>query len=59
MLPGFWSGIVRGALRVVECPHCRHPQRIARRPPPFDASCTQCRRTFRVTTAGAVAIPKD
>ena len=53
---GFWSGILSGKVRTVECPHCHAKRQVARRPTPFVATCPRCRRDHRVTDAGAGAV---
>jgi hypothetical protein len=47
-----------GSHRAIRCPYCGRKQVVARRPMPFDGTCQDCRRPFRVTDAGAIAIGK-
>ena len=56
-MPGSWSGIFVGSTRTVECPNCRRKQAVPRRPTPFEVTCKECRRSFKVTDAG-VTSPK-
>lgn len=42
-----------GAYRTVQCPHCSRAQAVSRRPMPFEVTCADCRRPFRVTERGA------
>jgi ribosomal protein S27E len=55
VMPGFWSGVWSGAMRTVACPHCGRKNTIARRPTPFDVTCKECGRRFRVTDRGVEA----
>ena len=43
-----WAGVYR----TVPCPHCGRGQVVSRRPMPFEASCRDCRRPFRITERG-------
>ena len=42
-----------GAYRPVPCPHRGRAQAVPRRPMPFEVTCRDCRRPFRVTERGA------
>ena len=52
----FFGAAWAGTVRTVQCPHCRRRQTVARRPMPFEVTCRDCRRPFRVTERGAVAV---
>jgi hypothetical protein len=52
----FIGAVRAGAVRTVPCPYCGRSQTVARRPRPFGESCHHCRRPFRVTERGAVAV---
>ena len=52
----FFGAVWAGTVRTVPCPHCRRSQTVARRPMPFEVTCRDCRRPFRVTERGAVAV---
>jgi ribosomal protein S27E len=52
----FFGAVWAGAVRTVPCPRCRRSQTVARRPMPFEVTCCGCRRPFRVTERGAVAV---
>ena len=41
-----------GAFRTLTCPHCGRVQAVSRRPMPFEVTCHDCRRPFRVTERG-------
>jgi hypothetical protein len=53
---GFIGAVWAGAVRTVPCPYCGRKQTVARRPMPFGEICRHCRRLFRVTERGAVAV---
>ena len=52
----FFGAVWAGTVRTVPCPYCRRRQTVARRPMPFGVTCRDCRRPFRVTERGAVAV---
>ncbi len=52
----FFGPAWAGTVRTVPCPHCRRVQTVARRPLPFEVTCRDCRRSFRVTERGVVAV---
>ena len=56
MPAGFWGGIVGGATRTLNCPHCGRSQTVKTQPLPFRVTCVQCSQPFRVTERGVEAI---
>jgi hypothetical protein len=52
----FIGAVWAGAVRIVPCLYCSRMQTVARRPMPFGEICCHCRRPFRVTERGAMAV---
>jgi hypothetical protein len=52
----FIGAVWAGAVRTVPCPYCGRMQTVARRPMRFGETCRHCRRPFRVTERGVVAV---
>jgi hypothetical protein len=52
----FFGGVWAGAVRTVWCPRCRRGHRVARRAMPFELTCRECRRPFRVTGREVIAV---
>jgi ribosomal protein S27E len=55
-MPHVFGAAWAGAVRTVQCPHCRRGQTVVRRAMPFEVTCRDCRRPFRVTERGAGAV---
>jgi ribosomal protein S27E len=49
----FFGAAWAGTFRTVPCPHCGRVQAVSRRPTPFEVTCRDCRRPFRMTERGA------